>query len=223
MAKRCTTCLEWKESGDFYRDRSKLDGLKSQCKDCLRKQKRDYRQRKRARSRARLKRVYKRIWQPQPKPLKHRIVHSEGFHRWKEKHAARRRKQIERRTRQWHINNQAQSKRWHADNPQVGKAAQQSQRAKRANIPVNDLSADEWQWLVDIYEHRCAYCGDKLDRLSPDHVVPLANGGHNTLSNIVPACNTCNRKKSARTPKEAGMSFAVNVNVDAQLQQRALL
>lgn len=43
----------------------------------------------------------------------------------------------------------------------------------------------------------CHYCGDR----SPggwDHVVPLASGGPNTVSNLVPCCLRCNHRKGGR-------------------------
>lgn len=55
----------------------------------------------------------------------------------------------------------------------------------------------------------CQYCGKKLgtDKLNLDHVVPKAQGGHNTWENLVCSCFKCNTKKASRTPKEAGMKL----------------
>jgi 5-methylcytosine-specific restriction endonuclease McrA len=52
---------------------------------------------------------------------------------------------------------------------------------------------------------RCAYCGDRRDRLSIDHIIPKSRGGKTTFENCVSACKTCNLKKGGRTPNEAGM------------------
>lgn len=44
----------------------------------------------------------------------------------------------------------------------------------------------------------CSYCGadDNGGRpLDPDHVVPLSRGGHNGLTNLLPACHACNCDK----------------------------
>lgn len=92
-----------------------------------------------------------------------------------------------------------------------------------AHVPINSLSSAEWQWLLEKYEFRCAYCGRQGDGLTPDHVVPLSRGGDNALSNIVPACGPCNLSKGARTPEEAGMSFAVRVNTMGSFEQLALV
>lgn len=64
-------------------------------------------------------------------------------------------------------------------------------------------------------ENTCRYCGrvvDWRDRKSPlggtyDHVIPLSQGGDESPENIVVCCRTCNFKKQARTPEQAGMSL----------------
>jgi 5-methylcytosine-specific restriction endonuclease McrA len=55
----------------------------------------------------------------------------------------------------------------------------------------------------------CQYCGDQfaVEELTFDHVVPVAQGGTRGWTNIVTACEPCNRKKGARTPEEAGMTL----------------
>ncbi|MBN1120178.1 MAG: HNH endonuclease [Anaerolineae bacterium] len=98
-------------------------------------------------------------------------------------------------------------------------ANRQSLRADKMSIPVNNLSIEEWQWMLETYDHRCVYCGKPCETLTPDHVVPLARGGANVISNIVPACPACNQRKNARTPEEANMPFVVNVDITNQLEQ----
>ncbi|WP_442951578.1 HNH endonuclease [Paenibacillus sp. GYB004] len=57
---------------------------------------------------------------------------------------------------------------------------------------------------------RCRYCGSE-ENLTADHVTPESRGGATTVNNLMTACNTCNLKKGARTPVEAGMEIlAIN-------------
>lgn len=67
-------------------------------------------------------------------------------------------------------------------------------RAKITNSD-NDLTADDWKFILYKYKNRCAYCG-KTGKLEMDHVVPVSKGGNTTKDNIVPACRTCNSRKS---------------------------
>lgn len=66
----------------------------------------------------------------------------------------------------------------------------------RANIYIRD-------------SFQCQYCGTEHEPedLTFDHVVPVAQGGRRGWTNIVAACQPCNRKKGARTPTEAGMTL----------------
>ena len=63
---------------------------------------------------------------------------------------------------------------------------------------------------VNIYArdmYRCQYCGveSSMKDLTYDHVVPRAQGGKTTWTNIVSACVRCNFAKRDRTPLQAGM------------------
>jgi len=55
--------------------------------------------------------------------------------------------------------------------------------------------------------HRCQYCGGRFSarELTLDHVIPRAQGGETSWTNVVAACTPCNRRKGRLTPEEAGM------------------
>jgi 5-methylcytosine-specific restriction endonuclease McrA len=55
----------------------------------------------------------------------------------------------------------------------------------------------------------CQYCGKKKTArdLTFDHVVPRAQGGKTSWTNVVTACRKCNGEKADRTPKQAGMAL----------------
>lgn len=48
--------------------------------------------------------------------------------------------------------------------------------------------------------HVCCYCDAPAEHL--DHVQPIAQGGKDVLSNVVPACADCNLAKAALTLAE---------------------
>lgn len=66
---------------------------------------------------------------------------------------------------------------------------------------AGNYTADEWNALVDRYDHRCAYCGCEA-RLTVDHRVSLFKGGANSIGNILPACLPCNKRKAYRDEAE---------------------
>lgn len=68
-------------------------------------------------------------------------------------------------------------------------------------------SYGDWRWsdfmrVARRFDYCCAYCGEKPERLDPDHVVPLSKGGPNIIGNLLPTCAQCNAEKNARTPAE---------------------
>ena len=58
----------------------------------------------------------------------------------------------------------------------------------------NDLTAAEWSTLVDAWGG-CAYCGANEVALQKDCVLALSRGGRYTITNVVPACRSCNASK----------------------------
>jgi len=53
----------------------------------------------------------------------------------------------------------------------------------------------------------CQYCGKRgpTSLFDIDHVLPRSRGGEDSWTNLVTACQSCNRRKGRRTPPEAGM------------------
>ena len=49
---------------------------------------------------------------------------------------------------------------------------------------------------------KCVYCGAKATEI--DHIIPRANGGTNSIYNLVASCRSCNEKKSNLTLKAFG-------------------
>ena len=89
---------------------------------------------------------------------------------------------------------------WYKKHPDPHRASQARRRANKKNAPRNDLTTAQWEAIKIAFNNRCAYCGRKMKRLTQDHVTPYANGGSNTLWNVVPACKSCNSKKYTGPP-----------------------
>jgi hypothetical protein len=58
----------------------------------------------------------------------------------------------------------------------------------------NDLTAAQWAALRAAWGG-CAYCGTADAAMQKDCVLPLSRGGRYTLTNVVPACRSCNASK----------------------------
>lgn len=68
-------------------------------------------------------------------------------------------------------------------------------------VPLTDI---DWPAMLRQADYRCYYCHEKLapSALQKEHKIPLARGGVNHLTNIVPACGPCNRQKGIMTDAE---------------------
>lgn len=58
----------------------------------------------------------------------------------------------------------------------------------------HDLSPTQWTALREAWGG-CAYCGDQAAALQKDCLLPISRGGRYTVTNVVPACPSCNSSK----------------------------
>lgn len=93
----------------------------------------------------------------------------------------------------------ARATAWRKANPETHRRMMKNhnerRRAQQLGATIADFTQDQWERMKDAYDHRCAYCGNKMKRLEKDHIIPLSKGGNHTYTNIVPACRRCNAKK----------------------------
>ena len=59
---------------------------------------------------------------------------------------------------------------------------------------VHDLGVEQWEALQAAWGG-CAYCGSTDGPLQRDCVLPISRGGRYTVTNVVPACRSCNASK----------------------------
>lgn len=78
------------------------------------------------------------------------------------------------------------------------KAHKHKRRSLTLNAIVNDLTSKDWRKSLKHFNNECAYCGCADNKIHADHVVPLSKGGTNTITNIIPACPSCNQRKNAK-------------------------
>lgn len=105
--------------------------------------------------------------------------------------------------RRWAENNRdkraAQFLKWRLKNVDAMRHKNRMQRAqKRAAItPESVLVTKEWFLsLCSDLGQKCYYCYSGAAPLTEDHIIPLAQGGKHVRENIIPACKSCNSRKS---------------------------
>ena len=63
-------------------------------------------------------------------------------------------------------------------------------------VPKRATKSSFRREIINAWEGACAYCGCKPEKITLDHVNPVANGGMTVRSNLVPACAECNVSKN---------------------------
>jgi 5-methylcytosine-specific restriction endonuclease McrA len=106
-------------------------------------------------------------------------------------------KEKERGRQKWHKATPAQKEAWRR---------RTQRRQSRKNLQrVGTVSAADWDAILRIWDHSCAYCGQRLEVnefgnviVDVEHVVPLSRGGAHSVGNLVPSCEPCNQRKSTK-------------------------
>lgn len=166
--KQCRQCNQWKPRSEFYKAKGYRDGLHSYCKVCQREASYQSRQQEDVKAR---ERIYRQT-----------IYYD---------------RQLE-LNRQSQARPEAKAKRreYLQQHPEYSRITSLNYLARKKQAQ-GSFSLDEWRRLCEKYDHRCLWCGERK-KLEPDHVIPLALGGSNTIDNIQPLCRKCNGRKSDR-------------------------
>jgi 5-methylcytosine-specific restriction endonuclease McrA len=205
QSKTCSDCGQNFPPESFSRDRKLADGLHSRCKSCRGSKRRaqwgdaerEYERRYYAahleQSRAASRRSYWRhrdyqIAMSKLRYLTHKAEHKVKGRAWYE----RNREKVKQAVRRWVSTHRAERRL-------ISVRGSQLRRARIQGVTA-DFTHAQWLALVATYKGCCAYCGKQPERLTMDHVIPLAKGGAHTASNIVPACGHCNYTKHVSAP-----------------------
>lgn len=60
------------------------------------------------------------------------------------------------------------------------------------------------EYLLVKWQRQCAYCHTSGVPLQMEHLIPKSRGGSDRLSNLVIACDPCNKRKATQTAEEFG-------------------
>ena len=91
--------------------------------------------------------------------------------------------------------------------PEPGRQAGHRRRAAKQGSSVKRITKEELASRMAYFGNRCWMCHGPFEAI--DHVKPIARGGPHMLANLRPACNACNRAKSARW---AGVSTVLSLS-----------
>jgi 5-methylcytosine-specific restriction endonuclease McrA len=210
--KRCSKCPEGQQwhpatPGFFSRDRTKKDDFHTTCKECEKANKKAFAEAHPEILRERSKQ-YRESHKEEIVERKKQWQQGESYKEYQKRYHQENIEEIhkqQRRNYQASREDRTAKQRQYLKTEQgrmVDKAHRHKRKAqKRAS--KGSYTAQQLQEQFQRQRGKCYYCNVKLGKIwHPDHVVPLARGGSNDISNIVIACPACNLSKHARLPHE---------------------
>jgi 5-methylcytosine-specific restriction endonuclease McrA len=214
--KVCSQCQTWQVFSEYVKRNASPDGLSYICKQCRKKnrvnerpgdpqkrlaQKRAYREankeklkeQDRAYRQARRDQEYTRMraWlaaNPDRARARRRA--------WKEKNHEKLRQQHRHYTAANRERVREKRRLWASANPLRMRAKEHNRRTKKQG---NGGKYKAWEWaaLCQWFGNVCLCC-KQPEKLTVDHVVPVAHGGTSNIDNLQPLCLPCNLLKGAQ-------------------------
>jgi 5-methylcytosine-specific restriction endonuclease McrA len=175
--KRCSSCEQVKCRGAFHRSLLRLDGLQAYCRECRRAKNRESRLRDKYKEANRKK---SRQW--------HQNHREEANQHRKAYHEAKREKSRE-QNRAYHEANgdkhREQMRAYQRNNREAFTARNANRHAHKVK-EEGSFTLQEWEALKAYYDYTCLRCGRQEPEieLTIDHVVPLSQGGRNSIENL---------------------------------------
>lgn len=198
IKKQCSTCQSVLPATAeyFHRDKHQRDGLTQCCKVCRTAKSNAYNQEHRDEKRDYNKQYY----------AEHQNKEKERCAKYSSIKENRDRKN--KATKRWYYKDIERSRENARQYFQTerGRIASRANSHNRRALKRNNGGKHTLAQLQELYQSQggqCFYCkGDLKAGWHADHYIPLSKGGSNDISNIVIACELCNRQKHDKLPDE---------------------
>lgn len=181
--KECCKCKLFKELKEFNKNKSKKDGLATECKSCKKIQNKKYRKEHLS---------YYKIYYENNK-----IVLSEK----KKDYVTKNKEEYCKRQHNWYIKNIDLVKKrvslYKKEHPEQYQMYSNRRLAAKKSSVIDVFTV---QNIIGKYGNCCFYCGGLFEEI--DHYLPLSKGGTHTLDNVRPSCKQCNLTKSNKLPED---------------------
>lgn len=193
--KQCSKCKEVKSVSEFYTDNSRPSGLYPSCKNCHKGYYKSNRSTIIARILSYTDKDKKREYDK-----KRRLEKKDDIKKEKQLYFQNNKERLLEKFKLYRESNlekaRAYARKWKHEHKEKVNAATNRRRARIKGNGGN-ITAEEWKSVLNRYGNKCLKCGS-TDRIEMDHVVPIALGGINEISNVQPLCRICNARKNNR-------------------------
>ena len=86
--------------------------------------------------------------------------------------------------------------------PKYSKQYNEEREGRVSRRLISSKPTPAWDLAIEYFNCRCAYCGEQLEIVTQDHVVPITKGGLHTNENVLPACSRCNSSKGTQNMEQ---------------------
>lgn len=188
LLKRCYVCACCKPYSMFNKDKQKKDGFASLCKECNSKKSLAWA----AKNKEKRRKISEKYRLANIEKCRQAVVRSQKLNpETKKKWVEDNKEKTKKYKRDWYLRHPEQNKTIKA----VNKANRRGADGKHTQKQIAELLVSQ--------KYRCVVCKcDIKKEFQRDHIVPIALGGDNNITNIQLLCPTCNRKKSAKNPTD---------------------
>ena len=214
--KVCSRCKQEKPFEGFSKERARKDGLRSQCKDCVKQ----YREQNKESIKERNKQYYeqnkesiseyqKQYYEQNKESIRernkqHREQNKESIKQYYEQNKER----IQEQKKQYYEQNKESILEYNKQYREQNKESIQEYRrtpsgrfcdykgnAKQRGIEFH-LTEEQFE---SFWQKPCEYCGAEIETIGLDR---LDSDGHYTIDNVVSCCWSCNKSKGRKTLEE---------------------
>lgn len=210
--KVCTKCNKILVANEtnFRKKSNGKYGLYSTCKECNKKENKEYKQNNKEKVRE-TERKYKqnnkekvREWEK-----KWRENNKDKKREWDKRYQENNKEKIRVRRKEYYESNKEEirkkQKEYNKKNPHV-KFNSDSKRRNRKQLQGNGITREQWLEMMNFFDFKCAYSGEYIGGDSEfrtiDHVIPLDNGGEHDVWNCIPCYANYNYSKHTRNMLE---------------------
>lgn len=191
MRRKCCTCGKKKSFEEFSKNKSKKEGMNSQCKDCQRRYNDKYYETNKA---------YLINYQKE-----YGSENQEKVREQKKTYRENNKKYFKVYFKSYYLNNRDQlldKQKTYAktENGKLSKAKDRHRRRSMQSKLINDLTVQEKNIILFLQNYKCINCNEYFDKFKPtiDHIMPLINGGGLSKNNVQMLCLSCNSMKGAK-------------------------